>query len=705
MPEQRFLPILRTSVPERGDAAGADSTMKHWVPALLRASTEVVAILGGDGVLIPSDGRLWELLGLAEGSEPGPLRFERFFPDVTIRTAEPGRSDFVPVQLRRADGMRSWVLLKSVPLPPPRDGQHLLLIQEPSAVRRIVDRLDFVEDFDPATGLFSRNRGHQQLKQLIASGTPGCCVLITLNAPPSAPLTRTALEVLLQTVVAACQQEPGLEPTVARNAEAELLLLSLSPQLLATPEAVQAFKARIAAAVAREQPGVPVTTGVSNWDSDAPSATAVLDAVRLDQGNGDGAKRASHAESTHQELLRAMAAGEMVFHIEPQVRASDGEPSGGELLLRWHHPQRGTISPGAFIEQLEHPSCSSTFINWSIDTALQTLTALRERLGEWFPLSLNLSGSAFREDLPSLLSERASRAGVPPAMLELEITERLIAEQAEEASTCLRDLRAAGFRIAVDDFGTGYSSLAYIRDFPLDRLKVDRSFVMGIAESEEDRLITTAIISLSHVLDLSVVVEGVESSEQAQILRELGAETLQGYLFSHPLPLDAFVDLLQEHRQHRADADLQSLGDLQQQREEPVVWKRSFSTDLVSVDEQHRHLIDLLNQLTSTLREAPDTLDIALALQNLGRETSQHFSHEEQVMANISYDRLELHRQKHQALLAEFSERSTALVEQARLGEIEDLIAYLKFWLLHHLMSEDTRLHRFLNQHRALTPG
>lgn len=243
-------------------------------------------------------------------------------------------------------------------LPPPDRGQHLLLIQEPSALRRIVDRLNFVENFDPATGLFSGNRGQQQLKQLVASGTSGCCLLITLNPAQANRLTRPGIDSLLQRIVAVCQAVPGLEPTVARNGEAELLVLSLHPERLATAQTVQELKAAIAAAVAAQQAEVQVQTGFCHWSSEAPSATAILEEALSDQLGGDGGdggdQRARHA-ANRQALLQAIEAGQLVFHIEPQVRASDGVLQGGELLVRWQHPEQGMVLPGQFIHHLEQP--------------------------------------------------------------------------------------------------------------------------------------------------------------------------------------------------------------------------------------------------------------------------------------------------------------------------------------------------------------
>jgi|GEM_PF-4916110 hemerythrin-like metal-binding protein len=685
-------------------SASVPRSSRRWLPALLRASAEIVVVVNRDGELIVGDERLGALLGRSTTAGATSLRVGQVFPGVDLtRASQPG-TDFAPAQLQRPDGLRIWVLLKAVALPPPDRGEYLLLRQEPAAIRRIVDQLDYVEEFDPETGFLSRNRGHQQLMQLVASGTPGCCLLITLKPLQADQLTRPQLQTLLQRIVATCQAVPGFDPTVAHSSVDELQLLSLHPEALERTEGAAALKAAIAAAVAAVADGVSVDTGLCRWSAEAPSATAILEAARLDQLAGvSGVHRLQaelESEGLRQELLRAMEQGELVFYIEPQVRAADGVAQAGELLVRWQHPQRGLLMPGQFIDQLEHPACAGAFIRWSIEAAIATARDLRQQLGDWFPLSLNISGSGFHADLPAELRQQAAAAGMPAAVLELEITERLIADSEVGTANALQELREAGFRIAVDDFGTGYSSLAYIRRFPLDRLKIDRSFVMGIAESEEDRLITTAIISLSHVLDLGVVVEGVETLDQAKILRDLGAETFQGYLISRALPLPAFVDLVLASRRGQG-LDLSSLGHQGGPRHEPVVWKRSYSTDVVSVDDEHRHLFDVLNRLTRTLSEAPEDLDPALALSHLGEETNRHFLHEELVMANIRYDHLESHRQRHQELLQEFGERRDALLQQFKLGDFDALISYLKVWLLHHLMSEDTRLHRFLNGRTA----
>ncbi|MEW8497152.1 MAG: EAL domain-containing protein, partial [Candidatus Thiodiazotropha taylori] len=255
--------------------------------------------------------------------------------------------------------------------------------------------------------------------------------------------------------------------------------------------------------------------------------------------------------------------------------------------------------------------------------------------------------------------------------------------------------------IAIDDFGTGYSSLSYLRRFPLDRLKIDRVFVSNLEENEEDRLIVTSIASLAHILGLEIVAEGIEEPFQASFLKNIGCEYFQGYLTGKPMPVDAFIEFARHNPEHsewleepskfRSEHSLES-------KARKVKWKKSFSTDVVSVDNEHRALIDALNTFSDLYMKDPESIDITETLDVIALEAIKHFDHEEDVMFNIGYPRYEMHREKHKWLIADIAKRKLEISEHKQGTSFDEVLQYLKYWLLRHLVSEDTHLHRFINK-------
>ncbi len=232
-------------------------------------------------------------------------------------------------------------------------------------------------------------------------------------------------------------------------------------------------------------------------------------------------------------LRTALANGELQLHFQPRVRA-DGQPCGGEVLLRWYHPELGAVSPAQFIPVAEDTGLIVPIGSWVLRTAAEHL-ARWQKLFPAMHLSVNISPRQFYDE--SLLPDiQAACVLVAEGTLEVEITESLAMNKPDETAEFLRQLRALGVGVAMDDFGTGFSSLARLKTYPLDVLKIDQSFVRGIERDPADVAIVKTIIGLANNLKLGTVAEGVETEGQANILRELGVNELQGYLLARPMP-------------------------------------------------------------------------------------------------------------------------------------------------------------------------
>ena len=312
-------------------------------------------------------------------------------------------------------------------------------------------------------------------------------------------------------------------------------------QALALPVRVAELEMRIEAHI-----------GVAGFPDDAGSVNELLRRARIAMQDAaqlpDGLQLYQHGrDDAHQrqitlirDLRHAAQMGELLLHFQPKVDLEHGGVYQAEALLRWNHPVYGQVSPGEFIPLAERTGSIQLLTAWVIEAVLRQLHVWGGR-GLYMEVSLNISA----EDLASMtldqrVAELLQRYVIPGEQLVFEITESAMMREPERALAMLHRLRALGIRLSVDDFGTGYSSLAQLRRMPVQELKIDQSFIRELDETCGDAVIVRSTIDMSHALGLKVVAEGVEHGETRDLLRAWGCDTLQGYLFSHPLPADAF---------------------------------------------------------------------------------------------------------------------------------------------------------------------
>ena len=249
---------------------------------------------------------------------------------------------------------------------------------------------------------------------------------------------------------------------------------------------------------------------------------------------------------TENALRRAVERREFTLHYQPEVRIDDGAIVGVEALARWSHPELGLIQPVDFIPLAEENGLIVPIGAQVMNEAFRQAAEWQELLGSRpFTVWINLSGRQLAApDLVDQVEAALAASGVRPEGIGLEMTESVVMEDAESVMAHLRHLKRLGIRLAIDDFGTGYSSLGYLKRFPIDLLKVDRSFVQGLGRDHEDASIVAAIIGLAHILGMDVVAEGVESAVQAEALESLGCFLAQGFFFASPAPPDEITELL-----------------------------------------------------------------------------------------------------------------------------------------------------------------
>ncbi|TFF35460.1 EAL domain-containing protein [Pseudomonas sp. RIT623] len=241
------------------------------------------------------------------------------------------------------------------------------------------------------------------------------------------------------------------------------------------------------------------------------------------------------------DLRHALEQNEFTLYYQPQFSGDGKRLTGAEALLRWRHPTRGLVPPGDFIPVIEELGLVVDVGDWVLHEACRQLKAWHKEKVRVPKVSVNISARQFSDgQLGTRIATILEETGLPPACLELELTESILMREVNEAMQILDSLKNLGLSIAVDDFGTGYSSLNYLKQFPIDVLKIDRTFVDGLPEGEQDAQIARAIIAMAHSLNLAVIAEGVETHEQLEFLREHGCDEVQGYLFGRPMPANQF---------------------------------------------------------------------------------------------------------------------------------------------------------------------
>ncbi len=333
-----------------------------------------------------------------------------------------------------------------------------------------------------------------------------------------------------------------LLPDNGRQEEAEALATRLI-DILGRPFLLDGHSAVIGASV-----------GIALFPEDGRDGATLMRAADLalyaakEQGRGiarryapEMSARVEERRKLETELRAAIGLGQFELHYQPQVSITGGALTGFEALLRWRHPERGLVPPGAFVPLAEEIGLIVPIGEWVIRTACREAATWPETLH----VAVNVAAPQFaRADLFDVVRAALEDSGLPPHRLELEVTETsLLHDTARAVETCRR-LRALGVRISLDDFGTGYSSLTQLRDFPLDRVKIDRSFIAEIGARADSAAIVRAVAALGAALGLRTTAEGVETPEQLAELLAYGCSEAQGYLVSRPVPQEAVREMI-----------------------------------------------------------------------------------------------------------------------------------------------------------------
>ena len=432
-------------------------------------------------------------------------------------------------------------------------------VQDITDIRRTEAQLNYVTRFDPVTGLINQatlleRTGKAMMEADILQQSVALLVFqLERYKTVSQSLGTEAGEAFLRQAAERVLERLGEELDLARVGDDEFAAL-----LTRLPRGEEAARTAQEIAAAFEDPfhieGQEVysaaVAGIALYPTDAPEASALLKnanaAMRSgrEQGKGpycfytaDMNARAMQQISLEGALRRALEQEQFVLFYQPQLAGDSQRTVGFEALLRWQHPEYGTVSPGTFIPVLEETGLIQSVGNWLLREAGAQCHRWNESRSEPVRMAINLSAEQFGDaDLIPAIQRAVANQAIHPQDLELEITESVAMRDPKASLATLNALKEMGFTVAIDDFGTGYSSLSYLKQLPLDKLKIDGSFVFDMHTSADDAAIVRSTIHLAHDLGLKVVAEGVEEAEHIDMLADMGCDVLQGFYFGRPVP-------------------------------------------------------------------------------------------------------------------------------------------------------------------------
>ncbi len=471
---------------------------------------------------------------------------------------------------RRKDGQvyPKWLSISAVRDASGQTARYVSLFADITHLKESEARLEHLAHFDPLTELPNRllfnSRLEHALEQARRHGQRVAVLFLDLDRFKTVndSLGHPAGDELLIAVARRIRGRLREEDTVARLGGDEFVILLERLEDAQTAAVVAQDVLKVLTAPVMLGGGHEVfiggSIGISLYPDDADEATRLVSSADAalyqakEQGRNtycfytEGLTAAANEHlALETRLRRALERGEFVLHYQPLVDTRGGQPVGVEALVRWQPPGEAQVPPVKFIPIAEETGLIVPLGEWILRTACAQARAWIDAGLPPLTMAVNLSGRQFQsEDMVALVGAVLEQTGLPARFLELELTESIVMEQAEQAIATLDALKALGVRLAIDDFGTGYSSLAYLKRFPIDKLKIDRSFVQGLADDADDREIAATIIAMARSLSLDVLAEGVESEQQLAILRQLDCDQYQGYLFAQPMPADELERLL-----------------------------------------------------------------------------------------------------------------------------------------------------------------
>jgi diguanylate cyclase (GGDEF)-like protein/PAS domain S-box-containing protein len=568
--------IIFHDISERKKADTAIKASETRLRAILDNDSECVALISPKGVLMEINRAglaMLEAATIDQVRSHGLANFVRSehrdrFRDFFRKGAnnEPAQVEF---EISGLGGTQRWLEARLAPLHLPENGGASLLVvaRDITEHKRTQEKIEYLSNHDALTGLPNRNLFHDRLELAVARARRSGDVLGVLLAnldrfkKVNESLGHEAGDQLLRDVASRLKSSLREVDTIARlggddyailvegaaNTDDVVAVADKVIEILAAPIEVRDHEIFVSASI-----------GIASCINGACTAGRLLESaevaaarVKRDGGGGyhlyqdEPVTLAGRRLTLESRLRRALENAELGAHYQPKIDLLSGIVTGAEALLRWTNSELGAVSPAQFIPIAEETGLIVPIGAWILEAACAQAARWRGE-GHDINIAVNLSPRQFRQkDLVSMVAGILKRSGLEAPRLELEITEGTAMSNAEQTIAVLAELHQLGVKLAVDDFGTGYSSLSYLRRFPLHCLKIDRSFVRDAAASTDSVAIVRATIALAHSLRLKVVAEGIETEGQRALLLHAACDEGQGFLFSKPLPAEAFGSLLE----------------------------------------------------------------------------------------------------------------------------------------------------------------
>jgi diguanylate cyclase (GGDEF)-like protein/PAS domain S-box-containing protein len=486
-------------------------------------------------------------------------------------TVAQGREFSMEYCLRGNGACETWVLAQAHPLRDDRGGVtgYIGSVTDITQRREAESRIAFLAHHDALTELPNRTlaRDRTQLAMAIAdrSGKKLAVVFLDLDhfKTVNDSLGHTAGDTLLREAAARLLRCVRESDTVSRQGGDEFLVTM--PEL-PDSDAVAAAVAKIVEAMGTpfaiegQELAVSASAGIAVYPDDGPDFDTLLKKADTAMYHAKESGRGTYRFFSEQmnvdsiehlrirtALHRALEHREFELHFQPQIDLASGRMVGAEALLRWRHPDLGMVPPSRFIPVAESSGTIVPIGEWAMRDACRQAAAWARAGHADLVVAVNLSAAQFRRgNLYETVRSALDESGADPRLLELELTESILIGDTQVVLESVRRIKALGVRLSIDDFGTGYSSLSYLRHFPVDKLKIDQSFVRDMVENPESEAIVRAIVQLARALSLRTIAEGVETAEAASRLRLLGCDEAQGYYFSRPMPAQTFTAYLED---------------------------------------------------------------------------------------------------------------------------------------------------------------
>jgi diguanylate cyclase (GGDEF)-like protein/PAS domain S-box-containing protein len=535
-------------------------------------TTEAIVLHQG-GIIMDGNEALTRLSGYTLEELCGRHVLDYIAPEYRAQALEHGRrgsEDCYESMVVHKSGRHIPVEVEGKSMPGTDRNARIVLLRDLTANRQAQEHMDFLAQHDPLTRLPNRARLHQLMTDALSQAFAQRESLAILSVDidhfkaVNDSLSHHAGDLLLCEMAQRLRSTVRPQDVVARmGGDDFVVVLTGDP----TPQEAEAMATQLCQAVEAPcdiegtQLVVSLSMGIAMFPDNGETPEKLLSnaeaAMHMAKDIGRRPfqfytatleSRSTRMLMQEQELRRAVEQGEFELHYQPQIATADGALTGLEALVRWRHPQRGLVYPNEFIGLAESLGLISEVGRWVLRQACRQVKDWQNAGFPVVPVAINLSAQEFlQRDVAQDVAEALWETGLDARYLHIELTESTLMQSGGQMSDTLHALKALGVSLAIDDFGTGYSSLAYLRRHPIDKIKIDRSFVTDVPHDPDATAIVNAIVQMSHSLHLQIVAEGVETQEQLDLLRSLDCTAAQGYLISRPLPAEQTLAWMSQH--------------------------------------------------------------------------------------------------------------------------------------------------------------